>query len=217
RWQLAAAPSAGWDGHLGHLNLYRSGGIALALLLSLMLWEILRDRRAIRHLALHDSLTGLPNRRLFDERLHYTLTQSQRQRGRFALLYIDLDNLKPVNDTHGHKAGDTLLRAIATRLHNGLRKGDTVARIGGDEFIVILPGAGTLREAEKMANHLLAAISTPYEHKGLTIEPNASIGIALYPESADNAEALLRAADEAMYQAKSQGKGQIRLAPAPPS
>jgi len=210
-WQMAAVPKAGWGSNLKTLQYYRIGGFLISLLLSVMLWVILNDRWKIQHLALHDALTGLPNRRLFTERLNYTLSQKQRQKQPFSLLYIDLDNLKPINDQYGHKVGDLILGEVAKRMRQSVRHEDTVARIGGDEFMIILPSTGEEAETRHVAQQLLETISRPIFHHGTPLDLSASIGISLYPENGSSNEDLIRAADRAMYEAKSRGKGQVQI------
>lgn len=209
QWQLAAAPKAGWHSNHGSLKYYHIVGFLVALMLSVMLWVILNDRWKIQYLALHDALTGLPNRRLFGERLDYTLAQKQRQQQAFSLLSVDLDNLKPINDQLGHKVGDLVLRQVAQRMLHAVRHEDTVARVGGDEFMIILPSTGKEKETLHVAQQLLETVQAPVFHHGEQLDISASIGISLYPEHGSNEEELLRAADLAMYQAKKAGKGRI--------
>lgn len=208
-WQMAAMPTRGWGSNLGHLPYYRAGAAILALLLSAMLWVILMDRREIKHIALHDPLTGLANRRLFKERLGYTLSQKQRQKNPFALIAIDLDNFKPINDKYGHKAGDEVLREVARRLENSLRQEDTVARLGGDEFMIILPSTGDRLNTLIVVRKLQKNLGQPFSFQGQGLELKASFGISLYPENGASEEELLRFADLAMYQVKRDGKGRI--------
>lgn len=177
-----------------------------------------------RHQAGHDALTGLPNRLLFMDRVEQAVLRAQRQGHRFSLLYIDLDGFKPVNDLHGHPAGDLALKKIAGRLRRFMRQSDTCARIGGDEFAVVLDGAEAA-DALKLGERLCEAIAVPFSvaPDGATeprVRLGASIGVATFPESADPAvtpgtliEALIHAADEAMYQAKRGGKNRCSLAP----
>jgi diguanylate cyclase (GGDEF)-like protein len=176
-----------------------------------------RAEAQVRHQATHDPLTGLPNRALFMDRLAHALEVSRRSGRAFALLYVDIDGFKPVNDTHGHQAGDRLLQAIAARMTERLRKSDTVARLGGDEFAVILEEAVDVPEsAMRSANALCERLRAPYTiDGGLELNVGASIGVAVYPGSdggPDPLEALIRAADGAMYQAKRAGKGRCVLA-----
>lgn len=208
-WQMAVLPENGWGGKRAYLNYFRIVGLIISLLLSAMVWITLADRRQIKYLALHDPLTGLPNRRLFDERLNYTIVQKQRQNKPFSLLYVDLDDFKPINDHYGHKAGDQVLREAARRMTDAVRHEDTVARIGGDEFMIILPSTGDKSGTMLVANDILQAIGKPYTFQGQQLDVNTSIGVSIYPESGNTEEALVRAADQAMYQAKNGGKRRI--------
>jgi len=158
----------------------------------------------VQHVAHHDSLTGLPNRSLFNDRLDQAIRAGKRRSRQFALLYLDLDKFKPVNDTLGHTAGDELLQAVATRLRREVRESDTVARIGGDEFVVILPEITRREEAELVARKIAAALVAPFQlaSQSQRVNIGASIGIAVYPEDAADADALVKVADAAMYRAK---------------
>lgn len=209
KWQLAAIPAQGWGSNLAYLKYYRLGAITIALLLSVMLWVILEDRRAIKHIALHDPLTGLANRRLFNERLSYTVAQKQRHKEPFALIAIDMDKFKPINDQHGHKTGDEVLREVSRRLLSHVRDEDTVARLGGDEFCVILPSTGDQGSTLKVANKLRDTLNKPFVNQGIQLDLSASIGISLYPDDGKSVDELLRSADMAMYQAKQAGGGRI--------
>jgi diguanylate cyclase (GGDEF)-like protein/PAS domain S-box-containing protein len=161
----------------------------------------------IQHVAHHDSLTGLPNRLLFNDRLGQAISLARRDARQFALLYLDLDKFKPVNDTLGHDAGDQLLRSVAERIREQVRESDTVARVGGDEFTVILRDISSREDAAAVASKIIAAIATPFRlgSQTRTVEIGTSIGIAVYPGDADQHEALIKIADAAMYSAKSQG------------
>ncbi len=163
----------------------------------------------IQRVAHHDSLTGLPNRLLFNDRLAQSIRLARRDKRGFALLFLDLNKFKLVNDTLGHDAGDELLQQVAARLRRELRDSDTVARVGGDEFTVILPDVGKPEDVEAVARKIVAALSAPIrlERKGRSVEIGTSIGVALYPADADDADALVSAADGAMYQAKQAGAG----------
>jgi diguanylate cyclase (GGDEF)-like protein len=165
-----------------------------------------RMEETLRHQALHDALTGLPNRTLLRDRVHQATLAARRDRRPLALLVMDLDQFKEVNDTLGHEAGDILLQQMSARLQNAIRASDTVARLGGDEFAVLLPivhRAGATRVALK----LLEAIEPPIPLAEHGVEIRLSIGIALYPDHGEDAEALLRRADVAMYAAKHRGSG----------
>lgn len=157
----------------------------------------------VQEYAYHDPLTGLANRRLFDELAHAHWATVQRQGGGLAVLAIDLDNFKAVNDTHGHAAGDALLRDVAQRLRARVRESDVVARIGGDEFLLLVcPSDGAA--AQELAARLIEALSAPYE--GVTPRVSASVGIAVYPHDGSHMDALVQAADAALYGAKRSGK-----------
>lgn len=162
---------------------------------------------AIRHQATHDPLTGLANRVLFMDRIQTARERAHRRSGTFALAYIDIDGFKPVNDSYGHHVGDDLLKAIAERLRTQLRKGDTVARLGGDEFAVILEGAlEPPGLAQSLCNEIVECLSAPYVLGPHRVRVGASLGLALYPQHGTDCDALIVAADSAMYQAKRGGK-----------
>ena len=160
----------------------------------------------IRHQAHHDMLTGLPNRLLFNDRLRQALLAAQREGNKLAVLFFDLDKFKPVNDTHGHAVGDMLLQQVATRVRGALRASDTLARIGGDEFVVLLPRIGAAPDARRVAEEILAELNRPFVSEGRTLEISGSIGVAVYPDSGASADELMRSADGAMYDAKLQGR-----------
>jgi len=161
----------------------------------------------IQRVAHHDSLTGLPNRLLFNDRLNQAIRLAKRDSRRFALLYLDLDKFKPVNDTFGHTVGDELLKGVAARLRQQVRESDTVARVGGDEFTVILLDLPRLDDAETVAVKIIAALAAPFElgSSKQRIEIGTSVGIAVYPADGHDADALVKAADAAMYSAKQVG------------
>ena len=163
-------------------------------------------QRALDRLASHDSLTGLPNRRLFLDRLDQALAHARRNDGHLALLFIDLDNFKTINDSLGHAAGDAVLCAAAVRLQQLVRASDTVARLGGDEFIVLLDGADDPAAIGHLAEKALEALARPVMHKGQALLSGGSIGISRYPHDATGATELIAAADKAMYRAKSGGR-----------
>jgi len=161
--------------------------------------------RKLEQMALYDFLTGLPNRLTFHDRLQHTLKQANRENHQAGLMFVDLDRFKAINDTLGHASGDALLKAVAKSLSGCVRGGDTVARIGGDEFAVILDHLNQPRDAVNTARRILAAFTEPVTHEGKEIFASASIGIAIYPLDAQSAEDLLKNADIAMYQAKQDG------------
>jgi len=163
----------------------------------------------LRRLALHDWLTGLPNRTLFADRLDQAFQLATHRNGRVAILFLDLDRFKGVNDDFGHAVGDAILKLVAERLHATVRAGETLARFGGDEFVVLLEGVRDPAETERVADRLLAAVATPIAWHGQEIVVDLSIGIALGQAGEDDPAALLRAADAALYQAKALGRGKF--------
>ncbi|OGB26930.1 MAG: histidine kinase [Burkholderiales bacterium RIFCSPLOWO2_02_FULL_57_36] len=160
----------------------------------------------LRHLATHDALTGLPNRALLSDRLGMAIAQARRTSKRFSVLALDFDGFKKVNDTLGHPVGDMLLRVAAERLRETLRDVDTLARVGGDEFIAVLPSALTETEIQTVAHRMISAMQSPFEIQGHTLYVSTSIGAATYPDHGDNEVNLLAHADSAMYRAKETGK-----------
>ncbi|MEW6736849.1 MAG: diguanylate cyclase [Acidobacteriota bacterium] len=156
-------------------------------------------------LAHHDALTGLPNLLLFQDRLKQALAQSYRNERMVAVLFIDLDRFKPVNDTYGHRTGDRVLQAVAERLTDSVREGDTVARVGGDEFTVIVANISNANDSVKIAQKILDVLSQPFMIEGHKLQISASIGISLYPANGQDIDELVRNADIAMYHAKKQG------------
>jgi diguanylate cyclase (GGDEF)-like protein/PAS domain S-box-containing protein len=171
-----------------------------------------RQQDQLTHQALHDALTGLPNRILLNDRLEQAIRRASRGGTplAIALLVLDLDRFKDVNDTLGHHVGDLLLTELGHRLVGVVRKTDTIARLGGDEFAVVLPAISDLRRARRVSSRMLRAIQEPFQLDGLSIDVGASIGIALFPDHAEEKEALLRCADVAMYEAKT-GPNSIAL------
>lgn len=162
-------------------------------------------------LAYHDALTGLPNRQLFYDRLNMSLAQAYRQLSRVALMFLDLDGFKKVNDELGHDAGDILLKTTAERLLNCVRKSDTVARLGGDEFTIIMQSYSTVDDVKTVARKVIAALAEPYSILGQPVNISVSIGISAYPGDGANSGDLIRKADTAMYDAKHSGKNTYRF------
>lgn len=166
-------------------------------------------KRAIDQLAkivVHDNLTGLPNRVLFNKKLQAGMEQSRENGKHLAVMMLDLDRFKNVNDTFGHDTGDGLLRGVGERLRSVLRKCDMVARVGGDEFIIVLSGLERGELAADLAERLRRSLARPFEIEEYTISVSASIGIALYPEHGQSVESLVKCADIAMYEAKECGR-----------
>lgn len=167
--------------------------------------------KRLDHLAYHDLLTGLPNRALFLDRLEHAVARAQRDNTLLALLMIDLDQFKNINDSLGHFAGDLLLEEAAQRIHNEIRKADTVARLGGDEFTVLLENISQVDVVEEVAEKILKEFARPFEIENNKLYITASVGIVLYPMGDDAIDDLLRAADTAMYHAKSEGRNCYRF------
>lgn len=172
----------------------------------LLYQQLAQSNRALEFMSLHDALTALPNRRLLMDRLSNAIAHAKRNNTMMALLYLDLDGFKQVNDTLGHDAGDLLLKLVATRLTATVRGEDTVARLGGDEFVIVLSEFSQRDAVEKLLHKLLVAVSQPYCIAEQIINVTASIGCSIYPAHGLDNEAMLKHADVAMYQAKQRGK-----------
>lgn len=160
----------------------------------------------IRHMAQYDTLTDLPNRALLSDRLQRALAAAKRDNSRLALLFLDFDKFKPINDSLGHAIGDVLLKQAAVRMQRCIRESDTIARIGGDEFVVLLPRIESEKDAEIVAEKIRLAIGEPFNTEGHTLEISASIGIAIYPEDGEDEIELTQNADLAMYHSKQSGR-----------
>lgn len=163
----------------------------------------------LEYMAYHDVLTDLPNRRLLYVNLHHALTAAKAREEMVAVLFLDCDHFKEINDTWGHNIGDIFLKRLAERLKSCVRDGDTVARLGGDEFVVLLTGIHSQQQVEKVATRILHALQTPWVIEEQEFSFTTSIGIALYPASASEADQLLAHADKALYQAKATGRNQF--------
>jgi diguanylate cyclase (GGDEF)-like protein/PAS domain S-box-containing protein len=169
--------------------------------------ELQQERNRYQRMASHDALTGLPNRRLFQDRLDQALLRAQRRGHAIALMYLDLDGFKDVNDSYGHDVGDELLAAVSARLVGLVRAEDTVARLGGDEFALVLTDVTSKVSADLVASKLLAALEAPFSVCDDAVVIGASVGIALFPLDAEHTDGLMKAADMAMYRVKQGGKG----------
>jgi diguanylate cyclase (GGDEF)-like protein len=191
--------------------------LAVALGGAFVVWpSVLRLRRLhdearqladeLKHQATHDALTGLPTLRLARDRLSQAIALARRSKSKVGLLFIDLDGFKAVNDGHGHETGDLLLKKVAGRLLNAIREVDSAARMGGDEFVVVLGGLAEPMLADRAAERIVTALSRPFEVNGVTARIGASVGIAIFPDDGTDEASLLRHADEAMYEAKKAGK-----------
>ncbi len=173
--------------------------------------ERIRYEEKIKYQAYHDTLTGLPNRLLFYDRLSVALSNARRGKGILAVIFLDIDGFKPINDNFGHDAGDILLQSITKRLMNCIRQGDTVARIGGDEFTLILPQVTQKEEVDEIARRLIDTLKEFYlinEHK---LYITASVGISFYPDDGEDMQTLMKKADIAMYSAKDKGKNNYQF------
>ncbi|EWG99462.1 diguanylate cyclase [Halomonas sp. BC04] len=173
--------------------------------------HIRENEERIRRLAYYDPLTALPNRRLLEDRLQLAIRHAHRNKSRLAVVFVDLDHFKQINDTMGHAVGDEVLVMVADRLQSRLREDDTLARLGGDEFLVLLPDLEEVEEVTRVARRLVDAVSEPCIIDGNEFSIGCSLGISLYPDDATNAEALIHDADVAMYRAKQEGRNAYRL------
>jgi diguanylate cyclase (GGDEF)-like protein/PAS domain S-box-containing protein len=176
--------------------------------------EIVERRQAearVHHMAYHDALTGLPNRALLAERLDRALLAARRDGRKLALMFLDLDRFKTINDSLGHATGDHLLKEVARRLCRGVRASDTVARLGGDEFVVLVPGVHAAGECALVGDKIIEALAEPVEFEGRSLHISTSIGICLYPDDGADVESLMRKADAAMYQAKAAGRNNYQF------
>lgn len=199
-WELAVRSTAPAIG-LGVLIAFDVFAIVLAALVSCLVFERARDRRRSRMLSLHDDLTGLANRRLLEARADEACALARREEHPVSIAYVDLDDFKPINDSHGHQAGDEVLRVIAERMSARVRQSDTIARVGGDEFVILLP-ATDAPGARSLADDLAAAIELPIVFEGRALRVGASFGVATYPDDGDTFDGLLAHADSEMYQVK---------------
>ncbi|MEO3713693.1 bifunctional diguanylate cyclase/phosphodiesterase [Roseateles flavus] len=189
-----------------HMQLQISGQFA----------KLAQKQHELDHLASHDSLTGLQNRRFFMDRLDHALAHARRDQGRLAMLFVDLDGFKEINDSVGHAAGDAVLKALALRLRHLVRESDTVARIGGDEFVILIDQVSDPEDVDVVARKIRDALAEPVQWEGRELRVGASVGVGRFPEHGQDAETLMVAADQAMYRAKSGGGGLICHAEAPP-
>jgi diguanylate cyclase (GGDEF)-like protein len=216
RAQASGSEMAGFDQSSDIL----SAGTLLTILLAIVCWQMLtaknyavalahtmtgelrKSEELARHMAQHDPLTCLPNRALFSDRIARAISLAKRDKTRLALLYLDLDNFKPINDTYGHAMGDRVLGLVASRLIAAVRESDTVGRIGGDEFVVLLPVIASNDNAQTVGLKILESLREPMVFDGTTVSVSASIGVATFPEHGADEVELFKAADAAMYAAK---------------
>jgi diguanylate cyclase (GGDEF)-like protein len=198
-------------------------GIGLSLSMALLAWFMITGRaralllaadmtEELRRMAQHDALTGLPNRALFSDRVQNTLAYAKRHDTRFAIIFLDLDKFKPINDNYGHSVGDLLLQQLAKRLQDSIRASDTVGRIGGDEFVLLLGELGGPDAALALAEKIRQEVRRPYHIDSHELTISCSLGVAIYPDHGTDEVTLTKCADEAMYRAKEGGRDSVQLA-----
>jgi diguanylate cyclase (GGDEF)-like protein/hemerythrin-like metal-binding protein/PAS domain S-box-containing protein len=189
-----------------------SGKVINYVLVFSNLSNLLDRQKSLERIAGHDALTDLPNRLLLTDRLELGLARAQRNREYLALCFLDLDGFKQVNDRFGHAAGDTLLIELARRLKKLVRNSDTVARVGGDEFVIVITDLKKPQNAAILLDRILGCIAAPIQLEGDSVQVTATIGVALYPNDAQDVESLMKLADQTMYQCKHSGKARYRFA-----
>jgi len=203
KWEILGYPVGGWSIDSKEVWMTRVLGLTVTLIISTMAFLLIQEIAKVRTMALHDPLTGLANRRLLEDRMQQLVAMSDRNGSGFEIFYLDLDAFKPINDNHGHAVGDKVLIEVASRLQYQTRRTDTVARVGGDEFIVLAPGAMHEEERKGFLNRLMDQVCRDFALPGARIDLSASIGFASYPKEAGTIEDLLRIADARMYNQKS--------------
>jgi diguanylate cyclase (GGDEF)-like protein len=223
-WTLSLNTQSEFEDRFGRsaVTLIAAAGIGLSLSLALLVWFMVTGRERalrlaaemtdeLRHMAQHDSLTHLPNRALFSDRLNHELARARRNGGRCALMFLDLDDFKLVNDHYGHAVGDHLLCEFAQRLQACIRAADTVGRLGGDEFVVLMPELKESNAAIALAEKIRTALHKPFLVDGHSLLISCSLGIAIYPEDGTDEISLTKNADHAMYRAKEGGGDGVRI------
>ncbi|EAT14689.1 sensor domain-containing diguanylate cyclase [Desulfuromonas acetoxidans] len=209
-WQMAMMPVEGWGQSAGVLLAFRLSGLVLAAVVAILSFALIKSYQRNRKLALHDPLTHLANRRFFNRYLEQSLAVARRNKHHLCLLYLDLNNFKPVNDTYGHKNGDQVLVTIAQRLGETLRQSDLISRIGGDEFVVILSNFTEGNGIDTVVEKLREALATPIDLGSAgSITLDTSIGISRFPDDGLTADQLLKHADIAMYDDKKRLKARV--------
>ncbi len=205
-WELLGYPEAGWSGNGRQVWITQFVGSVISLVFAVMAFLLISEIFKVRSMALHDPLTGLANRRLLEDRMSQLASMCDRTGVGFEIFYVDLDAFKPVNDNYGHSVGDELLVEVGRRLQKQIRQTDTVARVGGDEFIVLTPGNMRHGEREAFVGRLLERVTQAFEFSGASIDVSASLGSASYPMDATTIDDLLRVADGRMYAHKAKTK-----------
>jgi diguanylate cyclase (GGDEF)-like protein len=200
--------------YLGSIDAFLQWAMGLGMVVGLLEEERRGAAQAaalMEHQAFHDALTGLPNRQLFIDRLQLALVQAHREKTGVAVLVLDLDRFKVINESLGHSRGETMLRSVAQRLQTAVREGDTVARLGGDEFILLLPKVRQPADAARIAHKLVEGVRSPFHLDGEELFITTSVGVSLYPEDGTDAETLMKHCDVAMYRAKEVGRNNFQL------
>lgn len=205
-WELLGYPAGGWSSTGKEVWITQFVGSLISLVFGVMAFLLISEIYKVRSMALHDPLTGLANRRLLEERMYQLAAMCERSGVGFEIFYVDLDAFKPVNDSYGHSVGDQLLIEIGDRLQGQTRQSDTVARVGGDEFIVLTPGNMRSPEKDTFVNRMLERVTKVFEFSGASINVKASVGSASFPKDASTVADLLRVADRRMYAQKAKSK-----------
>jgi diguanylate cyclase (GGDEF)-like protein/PAS domain S-box-containing protein len=200
-----------WIANRGQVHRGASGRAQRVIGVAMDLTDRKLAEQRIAHMAHHDALTGLPNRVLLRDRIQQAIAQAHRASSQLAVLFIDLDRFKTINDSLGHQLGDRLLQSVASRILVCVREGDTVARVGGDEFVIVIPGVDHANDASSVAAKILEVLSSAFHLHGNDLHVAASIGISLYPSDGADAETLMRNADTAMYHAKDMGRANFQF------
>jgi diguanylate cyclase (GGDEF)-like protein len=227
-WTLWLRTEEPFEARFGRSNdrIIAAIGICLSLSMALLVWYMIAGRAhalrladamtgQLRHLAQHDPLTGLPNRALFSDRVRQKLADAGRRGGHVAMVFIDLDRFKQINDSQGHAGGDLVLRQVAKRIREAVRSSDTVGRIGGDEFVVLMGDLADADSAQRIAEKIQLAVAQPFRIKDLEFAVTCSMGIAVHPGDGDDEATLTRSADQAMYRAKEAGRNCMKQAAVP--
>src|SRR5436190_11467600 len=199
--------STRWLANRGQVHRNAEGRAQRVIGVALDITDRKQAEQRIAHMAHHDALTGLPNRVLLRDRIAQAIAQAHRNGTQLAVLFIDLDRFKNINDSLGHQLGDRLLQSVASRVLVCVREGDTVSRVGGDEFVIVIPGLHSSADASAVASKILQVLASAFHLHGNDLHVAASIGISTYPADGSDAETLMRNADTAMYHAKDSGGG----------